>query len=67
MMKKDGGGQEHRNSISSLKFMPAFLIDFITPIIFFFYNRVGVDLKIFHQQIHNFGAIIVTSIGSLNI
>ncbi len=66
-MKKNDGGAEHQASVSALKYIPACIIGFITPILFFITNKLGIELKFLNHKKHNFGGIVVTSVAGFNL
>ena len=64
-MKKDGGGEQHKNQMKPFKLVPTFIVTFLMDVISFIANKLGIAFPSFKIEKHAFGAACVTSLGSL--
>jgi hypothetical protein len=66
-IKSEDGGDDYKAETSSLKYLHASIIGFLTPFRFFVLNKLGIELKAMRGKKHNFGAFLVSSVGSFNV
>lgn len=64
-MKRNDGGEQHKNQMKPFKFVPVFIVGFLVEIISFLANKLGIGVPSMKIEKHQFGAACVTSLGIL--